>query len=218
MGQPVWSGREGFAALCLRLRAKGIANADLLNAIEQTPRHLFVPPQHLSVAWSSHSLPIECGAFMEGADLAVTLVEALKLKPSHRVLDIGTGSGFVAAVIGRLAERVLTIDRYKTLVTLAQERMDKLALRNVIVRQADGSAGLPGEGTFDRIIVTAAFLTSPRIYIEQMVSGGVMICPVIAEDGSTQMIKLVKTGSRFEREDMFPVPYQPLLPHVALAT
>jgi protein-L-isoaspartate(D-aspartate) O-methyltransferase len=159
-------GKEGFAALCLRLRAKGIVNTDLLNAIEQTPRHFFVPAEHIAYSWSSRTLPIECGAILEGADLAAELIDAMKLKASHRVLEIGTGSGFTAAVLGRLAERVLTVDRYKTLVTLAQERMDKLALRNVIVRQADGSAGLQGEGTFDRILVTAAFTALPRIYAE----------------------------------------------------
>lgn len=209
------SGKEGFAALCLRLRAKGIVSSDLLNAIEQTPRHFFVPAEHSAHAWSSRTLPIECGAVLEGVDLAAQLLDAMKLKPSHRVLEIGTGSGFTAAVLGRLTERVLTVDRYKTLVTLAQERMDKLSLRNVIVRQADGSAGLQGEGTFDRILVTAAFSSLPRIYAEQLVSGGVMIAPVMGEGGIARMIKLTKSGSRFEREEMFDAPYQPIIPHVA---
>jgi len=208
-------GKEGFAALCLRLRAKGIVNNDLLNAIEQTPRHFFVPAEHVAFAWSSRTLPIECGAVLEGVDLAAQLLDAMKLRPSHRVLEIGTGSGFTAAVIGRLAERVLTVDRYKTLVGLAQERMDKLSLRNVIVRQADGSSGLQGEGTFDRILVTAAFNTLPRLYAEQLVSGGVMIAPVVTDGGIARMVKLTKSGSRFEREDLFDTPYQPIIPQVA---
>ena len=209
------SGKEGFAAMCLRLRARGIVNNDLLNAIEQTPRHFFVPAEHAAHAWSSRTLPIECGAILEGVDLAAQLLDAMKLKASHRVLEIGTGSGFTAAVLGRLTERVLTVDRYKTLVTLAQERMDKLSLRNVIVRQADGSAGLQGEGTFDRILVTAGFSALPRIYAEQLVSGGVMIAPVMGENGIARMIKLTKSGSRFEREDMFDTPYQPIVPQIA---
>ncbi len=201
--------------MCLRLRAKGIVNTDLLNAIEQTPRQFFVPAEHLSYAWSARTLPIECGAILEGVDLAAELIDTMKLKASHRVLEIGTGSGFTAAVLGRLAERVLTVDRYKTLVTLAQERMDKLSLRNVIVRQADGSIGLQGEGTFDRILVTAAFTALPRIYAEQLVSGGIMIAPVMGEKGVARMVKLVKSGSRFERYDMFDVPYQAIVPQVA---
>ncbi|MBB1247957.1 MULTISPECIES: protein-L-isoaspartate(D-aspartate) O-methyltransferase [unclassified Rhizobium] len=209
------SSKEGFAALCLRLRAKGVTSAELLNAIEQTPRHLFVPSDFISSAWSSRTLPIECGAVMEGVDLAAVLIDLLKLKPSHRVLEIGTGSGFTAAVMGRVAERVLTIDRYRTLVNLAQERMDKLALRNVIVRQADGNIGLQGEGTFDRILITAGFSAFPRIYAEQLVSGGVMLAPVLGEDGVARMIRLVKAGSRFEREDLFETPFQPIVQQVA---
>lgn len=208
-------GKEGFAALCLRLRARGVANADLLNAIEQTPRQFFVPAEFLAQAWTSRTLPIECGAILEGVDLAARLLDAMKLKASHRVLEIGTGSGFTAAVLGRLVERVLTVDRYRTLVTLAQERMDKLSLRNVVVRQADGSSGLQGEGTFDRILVTAAFSALPRVYAEQLVSGGVMIAPVMGEDGVARMVKLTKSGSRFEREEMFETPFQPIVPQVA---
>lgn len=201
--------------MCLRLRAHGINNTDLLNAIEQTPRHLFVPAELIGDAWSSRTLPIECGSFLEGADLATRLLDAMKLKPSHRVLEIGTGSGFTAAVMGRLTERVLTVDRYKTLVNLAQERMDKLSLRNVIVRQADGSNGLHGEGTFDRILVTSAFTSYPRSYAEQLVSGGVMLAPIMGEDGIARMMKLTKSGSRFEREDLFETPYLPMVPQMA---
>ena len=117
--------------------------------------------------------------------------------------------------MGRLTERVLTVDRYRTLVTLAQERMDKLSLRNVIVRQADGSNGLQGEGTFDRIFVTAGFSSYPRIYAEQLVSGGVMLAPIMGDDGIARMMKLTKSGSRFEREDLFETPYLPMVPQVA---
>jgi protein-L-isoaspartate(D-aspartate) O-methyltransferase len=100
------SSKEGFAALCLRLRARGVVNADLLNAIEQTPRHMFVSTDHIDLAWTSRTLPLECGGVMEGVDTAAMLIDSLKLKPSHRVLEIGTGSGFTAAVMGRMAERV----------------------------------------------------------------------------------------------------------------
>ncbi len=209
--------KEGFAALVLRLRSEGISDLDLLTAVEQTPRSLFVPAPAAEVAYTSRTIPIECGAFMEGADLAVRLLNRLQVKPGQRVLEIGTGSGFTSAVLGRLAERVLTIDRYKSLVTGAQGRLDKLGLRNVVVRQADGIHGMPGEGTFDRILVTGAFTSMPRFYAEQLVSGGTMIAPLMIEDGTCMMVRLSKTGSRFEREDLFPVPYLPLVPHTAAA-
>ena len=209
--------KEGFAALVLRLRSAGISNIDLLTAFEQTPRSQFVPPTLSQEAYSSRTVPIDCGAFMEGADLAVRLLAALQVKPGHRVLEIGTGSGFTAAVIGRIAERVLTVDRYKTLTVAAQARVDALGMRNVIVRQADGSNGMPGEGTFDRIFVTTAFTILPRFYAEQLTHGGSMVAPLIGDDETCMMVRLTKTGSRFEREDLFTVPFLPIIPQMAAA-
>ncbi|MBY5547318.1 protein-L-isoaspartate(D-aspartate) O-methyltransferase [Rhizobium leguminosarum] len=207
--------KEGFAALVLRLRAEGISDLDLLTAVEQTQRSLFVPPQFADDAYSSRTIPIECGSFLEGIDFAVRILHHLKLKPGQRVLEIGTGSGFTAAVMGRLAERVLSIDRYKTLTSAAQRRMESLGLRSVIIRQADGSAGMQGEGTFDRILVTAAFNAMPRFYTDQLVSGGSMIAPLIISENECRMVRLTKTGSRFEREELFEAPYLPIVPRLA---
>ncbi|ACS55977.1 MULTISPECIES: protein-L-isoaspartate(D-aspartate) O-methyltransferase [Rhizobium] len=207
--------KEGFAALVLRLRAEGISDLDLLTAVEQTQRSLFVPPQFADDAYSSRTIPIECGSFLEGIDFAVRILHHLKLKPGQRVLEIGTGSGFTAAVMGRLAERVLSIDRYKTLTTAAQRRMESLGLRSVVIRQADGSAGMQGEGTFDRILVTAAFNAMPRFYTDQLVSGGSMIAPLMISENECRMVRLTKTGSRFEREELFDAPYLPIVPRLA---
>jgi protein-L-isoaspartate(D-aspartate) O-methyltransferase len=207
--------KEGFAALVLRLRAEGISDIDLLTAVEQTPRSQFVPAQFTADAYSSRTIPIDCGAFMESADMAVKTVYRLQVKPGQRVLEIGTGSGFMTAVLGRRAERVVSIERYKTLVQLAQNRMDDLGIRNVVIRQADGSNGLVGEGTFDRIVSTVAFNAVPRFFTEQIVSGGMMIAPIILEDGRCIMTRFSKTGSRFEREELFETPYLPIETHVA---
>ncbi|MGK9054411.1 protein-L-isoaspartate(D-aspartate) O-methyltransferase [Neorhizobium petrolearium] len=209
--------KEGFAALVLRLRSEGISDLDLLTAVEQTPRSQFVPAPLAEEAYSSRTVPIDCGSFMEGADLAVRLLHRLQVKPGHRVLEIGTGSGFTGAVIARIAERVLTVERYRTLVAAAQNRIDALGLRNVVVRQADGSNGMPGEGTFDRIFVTAAFPSLPRFYAEQLTHGGSMVAPLMIEEETCMMVRLTKTGSRFEREDLFTVPYLPVVPHIAAA-
>ncbi len=207
--------KECFASLVLRLRAEGISNIELLTAVEQTPRSQFVPTGMEASAYSSRTIPIDCGAFMEGADMAVRILDQLKLKPAHRVLEVGTGSGYTAAVMSRLVERVLTIDRYKTLVSEAQRRVDSLQMRNVIVRQADGSTGLQGEGTFDRILVTAAFSAMPRFYAEQLVSGGSMIAPLMVSEDKCRMVRLTKTGSRFETEVLFDAPYLPIVPQLA---
>ncbi|MFB2602330.1 protein-L-isoaspartate(D-aspartate) O-methyltransferase [Rhizobium phaseoli] len=207
--------KEGFAALVLRLRAEGISDLDLLTAVEQTQRSLFVPAQFADDAYSSRTIPIECGSFLEGIDFVVRILHHLKLKPGQRVLEIGTGSGFTAAVMGRLAERVLSIDRYKTLTSAAQRRMESLGLRNVVIRHADGSAGMQGEGTFDRILVTADFNAMPRFYTDQLVSGGSMIAPLMISENECRMVRLTKTGSRFEREELFEAPYLPIVPRLA---
>lgn len=207
--------QEGFAALLLRLRAEGISNSDLLNAVEQTPRALFTPPQYQENAYSSRLVPLDCGAFMEGFDFAVRLLHHLNIKPGQRILEVGTGSGFTAGVMGRIAERVLTIERYKTLVGNAQKSLDKAGIRNVVVRQADGSIGPAGEGTFDRILVTAAFSSLPRVFADHLVSGGTLIVPIMMSETECRIVRLTRTGSRFDREDLFDAPYLPIVPQVA---
>ena len=209
--------KEGFAGLFLRLRAEGIADKALLTALEQTPRTLFLSAAHADAAYQDRLLPIDCGGFAESADLVARMLALLQIEPGHRFLDIGTGSGFLAAVAARLAERVVTIDRYKTLVQLAQQRFAHLGVGNVVARQADGLKGMNGEGGFDRILATCAFDGMPRQFIDQLASGGVMLAPIVSESGRTQMARLTKIGSRFEREDMFDVPYLPFIPGLALA-
>ncbi|TGV76272.1 methyltransferase domain-containing protein [Mesorhizobium sp. M00.F.Ca.ET.149.01.1.1] len=144
--------REGFAAFLLRLRGRGTAPKPLVAAFEATPRRGFLSAQFHSIAWSDGMLPIECGEAIEGADLQAAVIGALHIEPGNRVLEIGTGSGYTAAVMSRLAARVITIDRYKTLTEQAKQRFEALAISNIIARQADGSNGLPNEGPFDRIV------------------------------------------------------------------
>lgn len=207
--------QEGFAAMMLRLRAEGISNKELLNAVEQTPRGLFVPPQFENVSYTTRLLPLDCGSFIEGFDFAVRLLHNLNLKSGQRVLEVGTGSGFTAGVMGRIVERVLTIERYRTLVTNAQGNLEKAGVRNVIVRQADGSTGLAGEGTFDRILITAAFESLPRVFADHLVSGGIMLVPIMTSPNHCRMVRLSRTGSRFDREDLFEAPYLPIVPQLA---
>ncbi|KGF70257.1 protein-L-isoaspartate O-methyltransferase [Hoeflea sp. BAL378] len=209
--------KEGFASLYLRLRAEGLADKALLTALEQTPRTLFVSAAYADAAYQDRLLPIDCGGFAESADLVARLLSALAIEPGQRMLDVGTGSGFLAAVAARMVERVVTVDRYKTLVQLAQQRFAHLGISNVIARQADGAKGMNGEGAFDRIIATCAFDGMPRPFIDQLASGGVMLAPIMSEGGTAHMARLTKIGSRFEREDLFEVPYRPFTPGLALA-
>jgi protein-L-isoaspartate(D-aspartate) O-methyltransferase len=206
--------REGFAAFLLRLRGRGTVPKALIAAFEATPRRGFLSGQFHPLAWSERMLPIECGEAMEGADLQASVIAALGIEPGNRVLEIGTGSGYTAAVMARLAGRVVTIDRYKTLAEQARQRFEALGITNVVARQADGSNGL-NEGPFDRIIAWVAFDNLPRFLLDQLSSGGVVIAPIGPDEGEQVLAKLTKVGSRFEREDIGTVRLQPIVRGVA---
>ena len=207
--------RESFAAFLLRLRTKGIASKELVAAFEATPRRGFLPHQWQSAAWSDRMVPIECGEAIEGVDLQAAVIAALEIQPGNRVLEVGTGSGYTAAVMARLGGRVMTLDRYKTLVEQARQRFEKLGLGTALVRQADGGNGLPGEGPFDRIVAWTAFDSLPRPFVDQLSSGGIMIAPIGPADGEQIFSKLTKVGSRFERVDIATVRLQPIVKGVA---
>lgn len=207
--------REGFAAFLLRLRGRGTVPKALIAAFEATPRRGFLAAHFHQLAWSDRMLPIECGEAIEGADMQAAVIAALAIEVGNRVLEIGTGSGYTAAVMSRLAARIVTVDRYKTLVEQARQRFEALGIGNVIVRQADGSGGLPAEGPFDRIVAWAAFDSLPCFLLDQLSSGGIVIAPIGPEEGEQVLAKLTKVGSRFEREDIGLVRLQPILRSVA---
>ncbi|TIU47008.1 MAG: protein-L-isoaspartate(D-aspartate) O-methyltransferase [Mesorhizobium sp.] len=207
--------REGFAAFLLRLRGRGTVPKALIAAFEATPRRGFLAAQFHQIAWSDRMLPIECGEAIEGADMQAAVIAALAIETGNRVLEIGTGSGYTSAVMSRLAARIVTVDRYKTLVEQARQRFEALGIGNAIVRQADGSNGLPNEGPFDRIVAWAAFDSLPRFLLDQLSSGGIVIAPIGPEEGEQVLAKLTKVGSRFEREDIGIVRLQPILRSMA---
>jgi protein-L-isoaspartate(D-aspartate) O-methyltransferase len=207
--------QEGFAAFLLRMRARGINDAALFAAIEATGRRDFVPGPWQDAVWLNRTLPIPCGEAIEGIDLQAAIFSALSPQQGQRVLEIGTGSGFTAAVLGKLAGRVLSIERYRTLVNEAGQRLAARGLDNVIVRQADGAAGAASEGPFDRIVVWAAFDGLPRHFVEQLASNGAMVCAIGPGDGAQKLVRLTKIGSRFDREDIGEVRFQPFATGVA---
>lgn len=217
MSNETQADRESFAAFLLRVRGRGLEDKALIAAMEATPRRGFIPGQWQAHAWSDRMLPIECGEAVEGIDFQAKILASLTLEPSHRVLEIGTGSGFTAAVMGRLAARVLTVERYRTLATNARQRLEALGITNVSVRHMDGINGVPAEGPFDRIIVWAAFEGLPRTFVDQLASGGVLIAPIGPPEGLQQMARLTKVGSRFDREDIATARLQPLASGVAAA-
>ena len=202
--------REEFAAFLLRLRGAGIVAPALVAAIEATPRRGFVPAEWQEVVWRNNMLPIPCGEAIEAIDMQALALAALGLESGHRVLEVGTGSGYGTALLGRLSGRVLSIERFRTLKTQAEQRLTGLGIQNVLIRHADGVNGAAVDGPFDRIIVWSAFDSLPRHFVEQLASGGVMVAPIGPSDGVQKLAKLTKLGSRFEREDIADVRLQPL--------
>lgn len=196
------SDREGFAAFILRARAGGFGNAHLFSAIEAIPRKLFVPPLAASLAYNARSVPIDCGETLEGLDLQAQMISYLNVDLKCRVLEIGTGSGFTAAVLGALTARVVSIDRYQRLAEAARLRVEQMNIKNVIIRQEDATALDASAGTFDRIISWSAFETLPRQFLELLSANGVMVTPVGASETVQRIVRLTKIGSRFEREDL----------------
>ena len=209
------SEREGFAAFLLRARSLGITGRELIAAIEATPRQNFVPDQWRDDAWSRRMVPIECGETIEGIDLQALCLSALGLQTGQRVCEIGTGSGYTAAVLARIAGRVFSLERYKTLARQAQERLDTLGLQNAIVRHADGLADVATEGPFDRIVAWCAFEALPRHFVDQLSSNGVMIAAIGPAEEEQALARLTKVGSRFEREDIGRVRFQPIVKGLA---
>lgn len=201
--------REGFAAFLLRMRAAGIDDKALFEAIEATPRRSFIAAEYHEAAWSSRMIPLDYGTEIEGLDQQALILTALGLEPEHRVLEIGTGSGYTAAVMGLMAKRVYTVERFARLHEAAQARLLSLGRDNVIASRGDG-AQPRSDGPFDRIVVWPAFAAVPRGFGEMLVSGGVMVCPVGEADGQQVLVRLTKVGSRFEREDIGAVRVQPI--------
>lgn len=209
--------RERFASFLMRVRARGITDAHLLDAFEATPRRGFVPAAFSDSAYSDRTVPIDCGEVIEGLDLQATVLHALAIEDNHRVLEVGTGSGFTAAVMAHLALRVTTAERYRSLCEQAKPRFEALRIPNITVRHADARNGLNGEGPFDRIVAWAAFDAMPRGFVDQLATNGVMVCAIGPDDGEQVLVRLSKIGSRFEREDLMTVRFQPLATAVAAA-
>ncbi|MEN0000458.1 MAG: protein-L-isoaspartate O-methyltransferase, partial [Pseudomonadota bacterium] len=163
----------------------------------------FVDPIYHSAVWGSRVIPIDCGEVIEGLDQQAMMIDRLELGEEHRVLEIGTGSGYTAAVMSKLASRVFTVERYKRLYTSARDTLRQLRIENVVCSHASAELdALSAEGPFDRIISWAAYEELPRSFSDQLTSGGKIICAVGEADSPQVLVRLTKVGSRFEREDI----------------
>ena len=168
------------ARLILELRQSGITDTALLNAIEAMPRELFVPADVAEYAYEDVALPIACGQTISRPTTAAGMVYALELGTSKRfsVLEVGTGSGFMTALIAKMARRVYSVDRYRTLVDDARRRFEKLSLYNIISQCSDGLDGWPETAPFDRIVSTCAMEAPPAKWLNQLKPAGILLMPI----------------------------------------
>ncbi len=208
--------------LIMDLRTKGITDTNVLSAIERVPRDAFVPAHSRDQAWEDMALPIGLGQTISQPFVVAMMTQALKLSDRDKVLEIGTGCGYQAAVLSHLCRRVYTIERHKHLSKDAEKRLESLRLRNITAIAADGMKGWPtingiDQAPFDKIIVTAAARDKPpQALLDQIRIGGVMIIPV-GESGA-QSLKLYKKESdeAYSVRDVMPVRFVPLLPDISL--
>ena len=202
---------ENTMRLVLALRKRGITDATVLRAIEATPRELFVEKAFLDRAFDDTALPISCGQTISQPTVVAVMTRALELDARSKVLEIGTGSGYHAAVMARIARRVYTMERHKALAIQARERIARLDLANVVIRPADGTQGWPEQAPFDRIVVTAAAEDAPKVLIDQLREGGIMVLPVGGSEEVQRLIKIVKTPSGLDYTDLGEVLFVPLV-------
>ena len=193
------------------LRQRGVMDKRTLEAMEKVDRGVFVKGVFADRAYEDMPLPIACGQTISQPSVVGLMTQALNIQPRDKVLEVGTGSGYQAAVLSHLARRVYTVDRHKRLVTEAQKAFDALGLTNITAFPADGSHGLPDQAPFDRILVTAAAEDPPGPLLAQLKTGGIMIVPVGQSDAVQTLIKVTRLENGYDYEELRPVRFVPLV-------
>ena len=193
------------------LRKAGIVDKQVLQAMERVDRKNFVNGVFLEKAYDDTPLPIACGQTISQPTVVGLMTQALKVTPRDKVLEVGTGSGYQAAILSLLARRVYTVERHSLLVHNATKIFQKLNLNNITTLLADGGYGLEQQAPFDRIIVTAASEDPPASLLSQLKIGGIMIIPVGQSDNIQNLIKIVKTEGGYEYQDLQSVRFVPLV-------
>jgi protein-L-isoaspartate(D-aspartate) O-methyltransferase len=195
----------------LTLRRRGITDGAVLRAMDEVPREMFVSEDVKDQAYHDHALPIDCGQTISQPYVVAYMTELLELQSHHRVLEIGTGSGYQAAVLSRIAALVVSVERYRTLAEGARKTFDRIGYTNIEVITGDGFTGAPSFAPFDRIIVTAAAETIPETLLDQLADDGIMVLPLGPRRGPQQIVRLRKTAGGIEREDLIAVRFVPLV-------
>ena len=202
---------QGKIELIMGLRRQGIRDKRVLSALERVPREKFISGTFRKQAYEDHALPIECGQTISQPYIVAYMTEQLQVGERMKVLEVGTGSGYQAAVLARLCRRVYTIERYRTLLKDALKRFDELNINNITAKVGDGAQGWPEQAPFDRIMVTAASPHEPRDLLAQLKPGGVLVAPV--GKSSVQMLNryTAEEDGTYRRESLCEVRFVPLV-------
>lgn len=213
-GRKIMNEENGFAQLRADMVAdqiarRGLRDQRLLQAMLKVPRHLFVPRAVRAYAYEDHPIPIGYGQTISQPYIVALMTSLLALRGDENVLEVGTGSGYQAAVLAEMAKQVHTVERFEELADSARERLERLGYQNVHVYCGDGSQGWPAAAPYDAIIITAAADEVPTPMLEQLTEGGRMVLPV--GDLHGQVLQLwTRTAGRFESQDIIPVSFVPL--------
>ncbi len=193
-----------------QIRARGISGPRVLAAMRKIPRHLFVPPAYERAAYQDNPLPIGEGQTISQPYIVAVMTELLELQPGDRVLEVGTGSGYQAAILAELAARVISVERLPAVAENARRNFERSGTTNVEVVVGDGTKGYPAEAPYDGIIITAATPSIPEPLIDQMAEGGRLVAPVGPRDFQ-DLVRLVKREGRVERTGFGGVCFVPLI-------
>ncbi|MGB0799175.1 MAG: protein-L-isoaspartate(D-aspartate) O-methyltransferase [Planktomarina sp.] len=193
------------------LRSRGMTNKRVLEAMEKVDRGVYIQGTFSPRAYEDTPLPISCGQTISQPSIVALMTEALEVQPRDKVLEIGTGSGYQAAILSHLARRVYTIDRHRSLVQAARAVFDDNNLNNITAMTADGSRGWPEQAPFDRIILTAASEDPPGPLLAQLRIGGIMVLPVGQSDAVQTLVKVSKTETGLDYQELRSVRFVPLL-------
>ena len=202
--------KQEKARLTMALRGMGVVEADVLSAIEQVPRELFVPTALRDHAYENASLPIAMEQTISQPYIVARMTAALELTGRERVLEIGTGSGYQAAILSFLCRRVYSIERLRPLLVEAETQFRRLRITNITTKVGDGSRGWPEGAPFDRIILTCAPASIPEALLNQLKTGGIMVAPE-GRDRAQALVTVRRTETGFEKEELLPVKFVPLV-------
>ena len=207
---------HGRISLIMALRRQGIEDMAVLGAMEKIPRDVFVDEPFQYGAYEDTALPIACGQTISQPYIVAYMTAALEVGPRMRVLEIGTGSGYQAAVLSPLCAWVYTVERHRPLLDQARKRFQQLKLHNVVSKHGDGNKGWAEQAPFDRIIVTAAVQELPELLIEQLKPGGILIAPIAktgtAESNYQHLTKIIRVDGGVTEQELIPAVFVPLVP------